>query len=68
MHLHDNDGKEDQHKLPFTGTVDWEKRVTQLKKTQLFSHTVTMEVGKQPMPIEELISQTYQAAVRLANY
>ncbi len=23
VHLHDNDGKYDQHKIPFTGTVDW---------------------------------------------
>jgi sugar phosphate isomerase/epimerase len=24
VHLHDNDGKNDQHKIPFTGTIDWE--------------------------------------------
>jgi sugar phosphate isomerase/epimerase len=24
VHLHDNDGIRDQHKIPFTGTVDWE--------------------------------------------
>jgi sugar phosphate isomerase/epimerase len=23
VHLHDNDGKNDQHKIPFTGTIDW---------------------------------------------
>jgi sugar phosphate isomerase/epimerase len=23
LHLHDNDGMDDQHKIPFTGTVDW---------------------------------------------
>jgi sugar phosphate isomerase/epimerase len=23
VHLHDNDGKSDQHKLPFTGTINW---------------------------------------------
>ena len=23
VHLHDNDGQSDQHKLPFTGSVDW---------------------------------------------
>jgi sugar phosphate isomerase/epimerase len=68
MHLHDNDGKEDQHQLPFHGTVDWEKRVSQLKKTQLFHHTVTMEVGRQAMPMEELVLATYQAAVHLANW
>ncbi len=25
IHIHDNDGKSDQHNLPFTGTVNWEK-------------------------------------------
>lgn len=25
VHLHDNDGKNDQHKIPFTGTIDWER-------------------------------------------
>ena len=23
VHLHDNDGATDQHKTPFTGTIDW---------------------------------------------
>ena len=23
IHLHDNDGRSDQHRIPFTGTVDW---------------------------------------------
>jgi sugar phosphate isomerase/epimerase len=25
VHLHDNDGTADQHRLPFTGTVDWQR-------------------------------------------
>jgi sugar phosphate isomerase/epimerase len=25
VHLHDNDGVNDQHKIPFTGTVDWNR-------------------------------------------
>ena len=25
VHLHDNDGKEDQHRVPFRGTVDWQR-------------------------------------------
>ena len=27
VHLHDNDGTEDQHKIPFFGTVDWQALV-----------------------------------------
>ena len=25
VHLHDNDGNNDQHKIPFTGTIEWTK-------------------------------------------
>lgn len=31
LHLHDNDGKDDAHALPFTGVVDWQKISNQLK-------------------------------------
>lgn len=31
VHLHDNDGTGDQHKLPWTGTVDWETLMKQLR-------------------------------------
>ena len=67
MHLHDNNGKEDLHQLPFTGTVDWKKRIAQLKKSSLFQHTVTMEVCAQAVPVEILIPQIYRAAVQLAS-
>ncbi|MBO4823687.1 MAG: sugar phosphate isomerase/epimerase [Clostridia bacterium] len=31
IHLHDNDGGDDQHLLPFEGTIDWQKLVHNLK-------------------------------------
>ena len=31
LHLHDNNGKEDSHSLPFAGAVDWYKISTKLK-------------------------------------
>lgn len=31
LHLHDNNGKEDTHALPFTGNIDWNKISTKLK-------------------------------------
>ena len=30
LHLHDNDGKSDQHDLPFSGTVDWKRIMKKL--------------------------------------
>ena len=44
VHLHDNDGSGDQHRLPFTGTVDW-PRVMRLIAQSSCRKGVTLEVG-----------------------
>ena len=33
VHMHDNDGSGDQHKLPSQGTVDWKKFIKLLKES-----------------------------------
>ena len=43
LHLHDNDGTADQHKLPFTGTVDW-PRLAQLIARSSYRQCVSLEV------------------------
>ena len=47
MHLHDNDGKNDNHFLPMHphGTVDWQKKIALLKNTGLFGRMITLEAG-----------------------
>ncbi|MBQ9132766.1 MAG: sugar phosphate isomerase/epimerase [Clostridia bacterium] len=47
MHLHDNDGTHDNHFLPLhkDGTICWEEKVRQLKKTKLFHEMITLESG-----------------------
>jgi len=45
-HLHDNDGSADQHRLPFTGTVDW-MRLTALIAASPYQKPLTLEVGMQ---------------------
>jgi sugar phosphate isomerase/epimerase len=30
-HIHDNDGKEDAHLLPFSGVIDWKKTMELLR-------------------------------------
>ncbi len=32
LHLHDNDGKDDLHSLPYTGTLNWAEIISALKK------------------------------------
>ena len=44
LHLHDNDGTEDQHLLPFDGIVDWSKTMCDIAKTG-YMGAVTLEVG-----------------------
>jgi len=43
LHLHDNDGTDDQHKIPFTGTVDWE-RLARLIAASPYSSCLNLEV------------------------
>ncbi len=42
LHLHDNDGASDQHKLLFSGTVDW-PRLAGIIATSSYSKWVSME-------------------------
>ncbi len=43
LHLHDNDGTEDQHLLPFDGTVNWKKEMSAIKNTA-YRGSLTLEV------------------------
>lgn len=42
LHLHDNDGTRDQHRVPFTGTVDW-PRLASLIARSGYRKCVSME-------------------------
>lgn len=67
IHLHDNDGTDDQHHLPFTGTIDWDKEMTALKQTT-YKGSLTLEVGnKSNIPYEEFVQKASQVADRLIN-
>jgi sugar phosphate isomerase/epimerase len=44
VHLHDNDGAEDQHNLLFSGTVDWE-RLARVVAESAYTKPVSMEVA-----------------------
>ena len=43
IHLHDNDGKSDQHRLPFNGSVNW-PLVMQTLRTRGYKGALTLEV------------------------
>ena len=42
LHLHDNNGTEDSHSLPYTGTIDWNRISGQLKK-QNYGGAIALE-------------------------
>ncbi|MEM7032364.1 MAG: sugar phosphate isomerase/epimerase family protein [Chloroflexota bacterium] len=44
LHLHDNDGRGDQHKPLFTGTVNW-PRLSEIIATSSYDKVVSMEVS-----------------------
>ena len=44
VHLHDNNGKGDQHRLPFTGMVDW-GRLTRIIAESAYTKCLSLEAG-----------------------
>ncbi|MCE5199455.1 sugar phosphate isomerase/epimerase [bacterium] len=58
VHLHDNDGKSDQHKLLFTGSVDWSRLATIIAESS-YSKCASMEVsiGNMGMDDEKVFLQ-----------
>ncbi len=45
LHLDDNDGSGDQHRIPFTGTVDW-RRVTDAIAASSYGGCVSLELSR----------------------
>lgn len=70
LHLHDNDGSDDQHKLPFDGTVDWRDTMKKIAGTG-YTGPTALEVGwdytvKYPNP-EDFLKAAYERARRLED-
>ncbi|MEN6596037.1 MAG: sugar phosphate isomerase/epimerase family protein [Clostridiaceae bacterium] len=65
IHLHDNDGTDDQHRVPFTGTIDWAAEMARLKRTA-YRGPLTLELGGLPeLPMREHLESASAAADRL---
>jgi sugar phosphate isomerase/epimerase len=67
LHLHDNDSKDDQHKIPFTGTVDWE-RLARLIAASPYDKCINLEVVIQNTGIkdeDEFLRQAHAAGMKL---
>lgn len=65
IHLHDNDGTDDQHRIPFTGVIDWPAEMARIKKTA-YRGPLTLELGGLPeLPMKEHLLAASAAADRL---
>jgi len=69
VHLHDNDGTSDQHKLLFSGTVDWERLACIMAKSA-YTECVSMEVSMARMGIEDegvFLAKAFETGQRFAR-
>ncbi len=69
LHLHDNDGKSDQHRIPFTGTTDW-PRLCRIIAASSYSGCVSMESNihrEDTQDPEEFLRRAIAAGERLAR-
>lgn len=69
IHIHDNDGSSDQHKLPFTGTVDWE-RLSGLIARSSYGKCVNLEVLLKNSGIADegpFLKAAYDSGMRLSE-
>jgi len=70
VHLHDNDGTGDQHKLPFEGTVDW-PRLARILAESSYGKPVSMESNtrsyEQGVDERAYLMQAFEAGVRLSE-
>jgi sugar phosphate isomerase/epimerase len=69
VHVHDNDGAEDRHWIPFTGTVDWQN-VADFLRTANYSKPLNLEINfaKSGLEDEDLfLRQARQSIARLRS-
>ena len=67
VHLHDNVGSWDEHLLPFSGTVDWQ-RLARIIGTSSYSKCQNLEVGVRGHPElteEEFLRKALDIGIRL---
>ena len=69
LHLHDNDGTEDQHKLPFDGTIDWHATMTAIGQLG-YTGPVSLEsdnTGHEDMPPDSYLRLAHERAKTLES-
>ena len=52
LHLHDNDGSGDQHKLPFEGNIDWKRLADDIRRSA-YARVVSFELSMANTPFKD---------------
>ena len=72
LHLHDNDGVDDQHKMPGEGTINWKNIACKLKHCG-FAGSISLEVTNKfssrhkNLSAEQFLAEAYSQAKRIAS-
>lgn len=69
VHLHDNNGRSDEHKLPFTGTIDWEK-VVAILSASAYTKCISLESSMRNAGIADegtFLAKAFDAGSRLSS-
>jgi len=66
LHLHDNDGTGDRHRLPFDGNIDWPSLMRQIEALGYKGPTTLEMGGAYPeLTAEEFLRTAFERAARL---
>ena len=71
LHLHDNDGMQDQHMLPFEGNIKWEttmKKITSCGYIGATALEVTKNTSYESLTCQEFLNLAYERAKRLDEF
>jgi sugar phosphate isomerase/epimerase len=64
-HVHDNDGRNDDHRVPFAGRIDWDAAIMETQKIG-YDGVLMFEVADTGDPIE-VLKRTVKARERLEH-
>lgn len=70
LHLHDNDGNDDQHRIPGEGTINWDSIVTNIQSTS-YKGAMTLEVTNEfsrlysKLSAQEFLNAAHEKVINL---
>ena len=66
IHLHDNDGTDDQHLLPFDGNIEWKEVIKKLKEAN-YNGPITLELCYRREYFKNSLKDFYKKAYEIGN-